>query len=199
MKRIVASLLLTAAVLACAPGGEPPVGEAPVRRIPLKEIYTTFDGNRLKHLPSGTAEDWRRIYREYNGGANVFLVSGRDIEAAVRATRYALTGASAPMGDKPVPPPDSGAPPAPSQLWLVACLGTSGSSPPLWRVSAVELAGSIVRLSYSQRRDGFSSMDACRYFLWVPLGQPTQGTYSLEMYDADEQQVALLRRVTVTD
>lgn len=198
MKRGIASLRLCAALLACASGAGPPGEEPPAKQIPLGEVYANFDGKGLKHLPAEVIKDLGQISRDHRGPSNLFLVSGRDIEAAVKATRHALTGASAPIEDKVISPPGGDAPSAP--LWLVAYLGAAWSSPPAWRVHAIERTGETIRLTYSKMSGhNFHSADIHIFLVWAPLGQPPRGMCSLELYDMDRQQVTLIRRVTVAN
>jgi hypothetical protein len=170
-----------------------------VRKIPLGSIYSTNGQEGLKAVRLGLEEpyghDLQEIVREFRSGAsNIVLVRGKDIAAALKATRWAFT-ANRPA-DVPVDPED-GSKRAP--LWLVAFFGAAGSDPPAWLVQSIEVRGRLVRVVFVKPKRLISTRDSHLYFIWVPLGKPEVGTYTLELFDAEKREVTLLRRVTVTD
>jgi hypothetical protein len=167
------------------------------RQIPLESIYSTTGQKGLKALkmrldePQG--QELQGIARGYRGGASdVFLVRGKDIAAAVKAARQAFTAGQS--ADGPVIP-DAASRAAP--LWVVAYLGSAGSSPPAWLVHSVEVKGQMVRVTFRKPKRFGSTRDLHPYFLWVPLGKVEAGTYTLELFDADKEEVTFLRRVAV--
>ncbi len=199
MRRTFVILLLPIAVVACARREEPARPKPPPAPAPPKGIYANFPGDDLKGLPadadSPIGRDMRLIHRDYHSGlSNMGLAYAKDIEAAVRVTRWAL-GSS--IGDGPafseINPARTG------PLWLVAYLGCAGSNPPAWRVHAVEQTGQTVRLTYSRPSAGAATEDVRPYLVWTPIGPPTPGIYTLELFDAVKQQVTFQRRVTVAE
>jgi hypothetical protein len=97
--------------------------------------------------------------------------------------------------DEPVGPINPDKEVKSDQFWLVAFLGTSGSSPPEWLVGSARLKGNEVRLVY--RKKSSESADAFPYLVWVPLGKLKPGIYTVELFDEDKRRVTLLRRVTI--
>lgn len=125
-----------------------------------------------------------------NGASNAFLVHGKDITGAIEATASVLLG-----GQSAERPGVNARGQMPPSLWLVAYLGSSGSSPPEWTVRSVERRGNSFRVSYSTRQA--ETDDGRHYFVWVPVGELKPGTYSLELFDVGRKEVMLLRRVVV--
>ncbi len=179
-----------------------------VREIPLESIYSTSGQKNLKkadsgfvHRPDGSkqyAESYgvllANFLAEFRGGpSNVFLVRAKDIRQAIRGTFLAFIGSRS--AEKPVGPEED-PPPPPSDIWMVAYLGTSGSHPLAWEVRAVEQKGARVRLSYAKGQP--ETNDLHRYFVWVPLGKQQTAIYTLEFFDVEKKQVTLMRRVTLT-
>jgi hypothetical protein len=180
-----------------------------VQKIPLESVYSTNgqrglkpmsaafhpqkDGSRRFGEPYG--RDLEEIRSEHEWGAsNIFVVSGGDITAAVKAARRVLTGGQS--ADVPAVP-DDGSTPAP--FWVVCHLGVESSGPPAWLIQSVERRDRIVRITFSKPKRLFSTADIHQYFVWVPLGELGPGTYALELYDAEKREVTLLRRVAVAE
>jgi hypothetical protein len=177
--------------------------EAPeeTRVIPLQSCYATFAGSGCKVIRRDRREpygyDLEQLFQDHKGGAsNVVVVRGNDIGAAVRATRWAFTtGRSA---EEPVSPYLDGREGKGELLWLAAYVG-SGSSTPVWGVRAAELKGRMARLPYYPVRPPNATNDQWHYFVWVPLGEPKTGTYTVELSHAERQEATLLRRVRVLE
>jgi hypothetical protein len=173
-------------------------GNAEARTIPLKEIYSTNGQKGLKpvqrHLAEPYGHDLNELYLKFHGGAsNILLVRGKDFAEAVRSTRWGFAGVSA---DAPVEGPyvSKAAP-----LWVVAYLGAAGSEPPVWLVHSVVVQGPTVRVTFRKQESLGNSADFHHYFVWIPLGQAIARTYTLELFDADKQEVVLSRRVTAAE
>jgi hypothetical protein len=130
------------------------------------------------------------IRSEFRGGlSNVFMVRAKDITEATRATcnvlgspAHELEGVDLRRSKAPT-------------FWLVAYLGTSGSSPPEWTVESVIRRESAIRLSYVAAVA--DTDDIHHYFVWVPLGELKSGSYTLELFDTQKKEVSLLRRVNL--
>jgi hypothetical protein len=190
--------LVGMAGLAIATGGEQ------AGTIPLESVYSTSQQPGLKHVTHAMKADgnrWvplepyghflQRIRSDFSSGlTNVFLVRGKDITQAVRATSMAMPGNSG--GGYPVLPEDGS---EPTQLWLVAYLGRSSSGTDAEvPIQSVEREGKTIRLAYRYHRN--ANQDMMPYIFWVPLGEMKKGTYTLELFDTDKKEVTLLRRVT---
>jgi hypothetical protein len=173
--------------------------EKEVDKIPLKSIYSTNGQKGLiavkQALEKPSGKQLNILRRDFPGGAsNVVMVRGKNLTAALLATRWAFTGSRS--ADVAIDP-DDGSKDAP--LWMVAYLGNAGSSPPYWLIGAMERKGKTVRLKFAKDKSmGGRTKDSHHYFIWVPLGKLGAGTYNLELYDEDKEQVILLRRVTVS-
>jgi hypothetical protein len=114
-------------------------------------------------------------------------VTAGDIQGAVEASRGILGDGKQPdklnlKGGK-------------ASLWAAIYFGTSGSSPPAWRIETVEVRDRTVRVAY---RKGAADTDDIHYYLsWVPVPAGKAGTYTLELFDAAEGKVTLKRQVKV--
>jgi hypothetical protein len=165
--------------------------------IPLKSLYATSGQEGLRPVKIQQEEpygyDLGQLHRDSHGmgASNTFLVKGKDIAAAVKATRLVFTGgrrAGVPVtGERDLHSKD---------CWLVAYLGTGPSTPPPWVIESVTRKGFTIRVTYSEPRRARSTRDVHQSFLWVPLGPLEPGTYSLELFDSGKGQVTLQRRVT---
>ncbi len=188
-------LLMISLLVGCSPQDISVPDEQP-RGIALSSIYSTNGQEGLKPVKMRLEEPYghalQDIYREFQSGlSNVFLVRGSDITAAVKATRFALLGGR--PGDVPIDPEDGskGAP-----LWVVAYFGTMGSGPPGgWLVESVAWKGKTVRVKYLRRPS--EARDSHQYLVWIPLGLPEPGSYAVELFDTQKQEVTLRRGVKV--
>jgi hypothetical protein len=171
---------------------------AVVKQVPLKSVYSTSYQEGLKRVDQGVGDkafpnEMAELYQQaiQLGASNVFLARGEDVAAAVKATWEVFTGGI--PADTPVSPDR---PPKSGDMWLVAYLGVTGSDPTAFRVHSVEVSGTEIRLTY--KHPGSVTQDLHPYFYWVPLGKLAPGTYKLQLFDADQKEVTLMRRVRVT-
>ncbi|MFO0808028.1 MAG: hypothetical protein U0746_05355 [Gemmataceae bacterium] len=141
--------------------------------------------------------DLGELYKEYRAEAsNMALVRGRDIGEAVKATRRAFA-ASVRTDAQVLANPDN-AKVESSSLWLVVYFGMGPSTPGFGRVQSTEVRSQTIRVAYSRARPGAATADIVFYYLWVPLGKAGAGAYALELFDADRNEVTLLRHTVVT-
>lgn len=167
------------------------------KQVPLKSVHSTSDQEGLQRVRRGEGskgyqnqleELYQRSIRM--GASNVFLARGDDITAAVLAAWEVFTHGI--PADKPV---SADYPPKSEEMWLVAYLGVSGSSGPAWRVQSVEVSSTDIRLTYTH--PGSGAQDLHPYYYWAPVGRLAPGTYKLQLFDADQKQVTLMRRIRV--
>lgn len=173
----------------------------PVVQLPLDSMYTTSEQEGVKRLtftrgtPAEKAELTLRKQATSFGLSSVFLVRGRDIGDAVRATEKAFTlgfGAETPID------PDQGR--REEGVWLVAYFGVTASSPPQWVVRGVERAGTRFRVRVGRpNRENGASADLFPYFAWVPVGPLSAGAYTLEIIDAAGGDILVGRVVRVAE
>jgi hypothetical protein len=195
---------LTAAVIALAPllgfalalpGPHALAGDKgkkePVKKIPLQSIYATIPQEGVKHVERGRKE-MAQILDKGKGltFSNIFLVPGKDINAAIAATHVVFT--------ESVPPefpddPGTGI----KDCWLVAYFGLSGGGSPTWQLESVEMRDRVIQLKYSEPEGSAMLPAALLYFAWVPVGTLTKGTYTLELFDVGQKTPTLLRRFTI--
>jgi hypothetical protein len=100
--------------------------------------------------------------------------------------------------DAPVLPNPSDTQTGPLPLWMVAYFGMGPSDPGFGRVHAAEIRGRTVRVTYSRAHAKRVSTDVQHYYFWAPLGKADAATYALELFDADRNEVTLMRRVVVS-
>lgn len=179
---------------------QPTADEKPAKEkstpIPLDSIYSTSVQKGLRRLPRPAGRELRNALDELHVAlvhmdiSNVFLARGGDIQEAVKATERAFTWGQ-PV-EQPVTPEDRV---KPETIWLVAYLGVASSVPSYWLVQSAEVRGNTVRITYA--RGGAFTPDSREYLYWVPLGKLGVGSYCLELFDADQNAVTLMRRVSV--
>jgi hypothetical protein len=145
--------------------------------LPLNSAYVCFTQEELKALDASVDDnDLLQATGVVQGGSRqIVLCVGHDIAAAVKAsaTNFAVS-------DQPVPIA-TGAPG--DTLWLAAYLGSDGSTPPAFRVRAVNVANKTIRLSYERIEAAERSCDYHAYMVWVPVGRVEAGDYTLELFD----------------
>ena len=184
---------------------EKPVGE--VLEIPLSSILTTSPQVGMVQVREAfpqTSDDRKniatygylqRLSREANGGAsNAFLVDATEANNAVSASFRVLVGSGGADYPVPVSKPD----PPVGNYWLVVYLGSGPSNPTWWAVESVVVDKSRVVMSYRKPKPQPATDDIRRYYFWVPLGKLDHDTYEIQLFDADEEVVTLMRRVEVT-
>lgn len=128
------------------------------------------------------------------GASNLFLVRGKDIAAAIKATRGVFIGGRS--ADVPGDPEDGS---KAETLWLVAYLGTAGSEPPAWLVKSALVRGQTVQISISTPERTSGTSDIHQYFVWVPLGELRKEMCTLELLNAEKGQLILSRNVNVVE
>jgi hypothetical protein len=195
-----ALLLLSALGVSEAAGARPGAQEGPkavAKQIPLGTVHSTSHQAGLKRVDQGVGDEafpnqMRELYQRSigMGASNVFLARGAGVAAAVKATWEVFTHSI--PADTPVSPDR---PPKSDEVWLVAYLGVEGSDGPAYRVQGVEVSGTDIRLTY--KHPGSGANDLHPYFYWAPVGKLAPGTYKLQLFDADQKQVTLMRRVRV--
>lgn len=159
-------------------------------QVPLKSIWATGGQKELKWLDE-TDERFRVHFEVLNkqsmGASEIFLARGDDIESALKATRSVFVGSHSVHGPASW---HEDADLKSDQYWLVAYLGKGGA----WRVKSAEVGGQRLRLrTISADTDN----PGWPYFFWVPVGKLAPGTYVLELFEDDQREPILVRRVKV--
>jgi hypothetical protein len=171
----------------------PPPDPPPVRVIPLDQCYATFESPGLQLAPPLVSDDAKATWQESNPIVpNVFLVRGATIQEAVRTTKEALLGGwhvKWPVGYP------SGAKQEPS-LWPFCNIGSPGH-PPRWRLKSASVVENRVRVVIARIPVQGAYPILTRGLIWIPLGPLPEGTYALELYDQDDSEPLLSRRVNV--
>jgi hypothetical protein len=165
------------------------------KQIPLNLIYSSEPQKGVKPIREhnkGCANELQELLGKGSslGASNLFLTRGDDVAAAVLATWQVFT-ASVGVNHPVALDPKSKS----GQYWLVVYFGRSGSTPPRWQVSSVDLKENTVRLVFSE--DHPESDDSNPYFVWVPLGKLAPGSYTLELVNGAQQQTVLSRQVKI--
>jgi hypothetical protein len=80
---------------------------------------------------------------------------------------------------------------------MVAYLGMGPSSPTWWTLERVAMNGNRIRLTFRESKPALMSADIHLYYYWVPLKGIEPGRYQLELYDAENEIVSLMRSVEV--
>lgn len=188
--------------LGCAAGalalGAAPIREEPESVIPLKTLAATSGQEGLIEFPWGRkSDDLRRLVDPRKiGPANLFLVVGKDLDAALDATCGAfLEGASV---ERPVIRPGDEQTEA-SHLWAVFYFGSAQSSPSEWTVTRAAVQRGRVRVTVSRPKPDklWRLFDRRVYMLWVPLGERKEGACTLEAYDETNRSLMMTRRVLI--
>src|SRR5262245_25918428 len=171
---------------------------AEAKVVPLDSIYYTFRQKGVKPFSQRDVEEkYHIILKELfqtatgMGASNVFMVRGDSISEAVDATWFVFCR-SEPARQATPPPRMSKS----DKFWLVAYLGTHGSHGEWLRKSA-QISGKKIRLTYYNGRKGAILLDMRPYLAWVPLGNLEPGAYTLELFDEQENEVNLMRRVII--
>jgi hypothetical protein len=159
--------------------------------IPPAKMMTTSDQEGMQRV----GELFQRANEQefgHSGASNAFLVDAANLNDAVGATGRILLGSRA--ADIPA---SNELGPVSGRQWLVAFLGAAHSSPVRWVVEKVAVTENNIRLTYHKPESAIATSDIHRYYYWVPLGKLAPGTYQVELFDADEKAVTLMRRVKV--
>jgi hypothetical protein len=205
IRTLCVSMLLICAEFAVA--DEPNGNSAPEPEIPLSTIVTTSPQKGLLHsrdiftsksdpVAASSLGYFRQIQQAiHNGASNVFLVEATSIQNAIRASARIVTGS---RGARTVASVDEPNPPR-GQKWLVVYLGAGPSEPTWWTVERINVAGKLIRVSYRRSSPMGATRDVNPYYYWIPVGDLETGSYQLELYDASENVVTLMRRVEVEE
>jgi hypothetical protein len=170
--------------------------------IPLAKIVATSRQDGLLHVHEVLQDDqenkstlgyYRKIVERSPGASSVFLVDAESLPDAINASASVFVGARSAATAVPVSKQKA----VRGNQWLVAYLGTAHSDPIRWIVKGASIDKSRIRLTYQEPESFIGTADSYPYFYWVPLGKLEHGTYQVELYDADEKVVTLMRRVVV--
>jgi hypothetical protein len=172
------------------------------RTIPLASIYTsTWDPERADEFQlvvhpgedPGLPHEAHLLRRAVMDicSSDVFLASGDDIEAAVRATSRRFGGGAV---DQPVDGSRGGH--KSDLFWMVVYFGQASSATP-FLVRSAEIRGNTIRVTYQLRESLGGGFDLEPYIAWIPLDKLDAGLYQLELIDASDKEMNLLRRVVV--
>ena len=170
--------------------------------IPLTEVVAASSQDGLQHIHEilqdkqenkSTLGYFKKIVERSPGASSVFLVDAESLPDAINASASVFAGSKS--AATPVPASKQKA--VRGNQWLVAYLGTAHSDPMRWIVKSVSTDKGQIRLSYQEPESFIGTADSYPYFYWVPLGKLKPGTYQVELYDADEKAVTLMRRVVV--
>ena len=187
---LLTGLLIAVFCLNETASGDDKEKQVETKKIALESIYST---NGQKGLKAVEQKEMGELYRQSikMGASNVFLARGDDIVAAIQASWEVFTGG------QPVSEPASSVGNSKSeQYWFVAYLGVSGPGG-AWLVKSVEVKGENIRLTFTNPGSKLNELHP--YFVWVPLGKLKPTLYSLELFEADQQQATILRRVAVPE
>jgi hypothetical protein len=156
-------------------------------QIELSQIYATNGQKGLKELPEN--KDWEAIRTKSTYGAsNVFLLRGKDVDEAIKATRLIiLAGGRGDSIEEEVQ----------GQAWMVLSWGVGSSSPPKWTIHSVEKSEKSIRVHYREHK-AFTD-DIHHYYAWVPLGSLKPGKYTLEVWSHDTGEKMLQRLCKVLE
>jgi len=191
------------------PGGDFSAGQQTKEQkptaIPLDSMYATMWQKPMHHVVAAYKlyPDGKKVpsypysfhlneIRQWPlGASNVCLVCGKDITEAIQSTLVALAcGADTSVYHDP----NSKC----KKLWIVANLGVASSVPTKWVVNSVTIHKQTIRVNYTEPEESGrmpSTCDLRQYLLWAPLGELPAGTYTLELYDAEQRRVTVLRSV----
>src|SRR5262245_41394666 len=130
IQRMIFALAVSSVGIAVIAGGEPP------RKIAPESIYATTGQPNVKKLMGVVdAADMKKVHESRKDRAPaVFLVAGKDIAAAAKAS----IGLLAPRKDDA--PPQEVKLGKTDTLWVGAYLGSTGSNPPQFVVESVEVS-----------------------------------------------------------
>jgi hypothetical protein len=169
------------------------------RPISLSEIITIGPQKDLRSIDDvvGPEEAYNPFMMRFRnvdyGSSNVFLVDAIKFRDALGASANVLFGSRS--ADTPAaqdkPKPERGS------HWLVAYLGSGPSNPVWWVVESVSVEKGKVTLNCRKTKPRPATRDVRKYFFWIPLGKLDPGIYELQLVDADNAAVTLMRRVNV--
>lgn len=178
-------------------------GEGVAKNIPLKEVYTNpqQDGlNNLKELDERGKIQFNEFGKEKLDLSNIFLIRAQNISQGVVSTYSVLTGKDGPAFHVP-PKVKEGEKimekKGPGDYWLVLYCGVTGL-PLEWSVKSVRRTDRIVEIRcHPREKNGVVQPVILHQFVWVPLGQLEEGTYTLRWIDDSNGELILSRREAV--
>jgi hypothetical protein len=183
-----------------------PIREEPEQVIPLNTVVATC------HYDQGVLEvPWKLFAGDDNlaqlfsplkvGPSNLLLVTGSDIEAAVRATRNEyIGGARADVLRLPRLAGRGEAEGGRVKLWAFFHFGAAQTGPIEWAVKRVAVRGAQVRVTVTRPTPAERArvlLDHKVYMVWVPLGEPTEKAYTLQAYDETNRVTMMTRHVMI--
>ena len=149
------------------------------RTVPVDDMYGTTGQKEIKK-PAGA--ELTEILKSDKKAHTLFLVNGKDIEAAVKASAAGFAKEPTAVTSK-------------DEAWLAVYLGSNGSSPPAFQLKDVEIKDKTIRLNYQK---GFAvSADIHQYYAWAPLGKLAAGEYTVELYELGGKEVVKKAKVKV--
>lgn len=162
-----------------------------VGMVQVREAFPQTSDDRKNVFTKGYLQ---RLLHEAKGGAsNAFLVDATDASDAIDASFRVLVASGGAEIPVPINKPD----PLLGNHWLVVYLGSGPSNPTWWTVESVIVDKARVVLSYRKPKPQPATDDIRRYYYWVPLGKLDFGAFEIQLFDADEGAVTLMRRVEV--
>jgi hypothetical protein len=171
--------------------------------IPLDQIITTSPQKGLEHVrdvfhrkndDQGAEVFLRQLHDVSHGSSNVFLVDATNMSDALSAGFSILAGS----GSADTPAHVTTSNPKQDSYWLVAYLGTGPSNPTWWTVEQVAVSSGSIVLTYRKSKPAPATDDLRHYYCWVPLGRLDAGAYEVQLLDAEQGAVTLMRRIEVT-
>jgi len=173
------ALLLTAQL------GALPFGNT--QDFPVAGAYATFNQEPFKSINAAAdSEDVIQIAEAVREAApQIVLCSGTSIAVAVKNSLTYYVSENLP--GTPIEETLYG------NLWVSAFLGSNGSTPPAYRIHAIEVTGQRIRVSYGSVESAVRTCDLLTYLMWAPVGPLPTGSYTLELFDATEGTVVASR------
>lgn len=157
----------------------------------MQQVGETFQG--VDDPANKSTNGYLHKIYEASGPSDVFLVDATTMHEAVSASASVFVGSRSASTPAPVNKQN----PLRGNLWLVAYLGKSHSSPMRWVVDSATVTENKIRLAYREPQWNIGTSDSMPYLYWIPLGKIEPGIYEVELFDADEKAVILMRRVKV--
>jgi hypothetical protein len=164
--------------------------------IPLSQIFSTSIqqetqpfakiGKTEYELMGKVKSDSERI-----GASNAYLAYGDTFREVLGATMLPFSGGVS--ATRPVRQSDQKS----RNAWFIAYFGIAGSSPARWEITSVQRREKSVRVSYRENRGGGTD-DVRPYYFWIPIGEITDGSFLLELFDEKSGESLLIRRVEIS-
>jgi hypothetical protein len=168
--------------------------------IPLSEVHSTSGQRELAGYPAFGTDAVSNAFRHVEvaarscGTSNVFVLSADNVGEFVSTLSATLTSTYPPevVWRRGVPEG------TPLNLWLVAILRPSHSTPHAWEVESVEAEGPRVRFTYRRTPNLLASTgDVHAYIYWCKLPESHHDVYTLELFNDDRKSVELRRECAI--